>query len=200
MPDLEPSSTVNQKTEVSTIKPQRKVGRPAKPWDVWITEYLNERKEDPSVSLKAFCANHDPVIEYTQASKRLSLHKKLIKLDDPEKLAIRVVDALKKSKKLVADAMLHERAPHAVEKLVQGLDATKHIAVGDGKGIQHLEKVDDEPTRVKASLGLLDRVGLSPQVAQVQVVNQIANAVQIAPLFAGELQGEAAKMFDQSPE
>ncbi len=47
----------------------------------------------------------------------------------------------------------------------------------------------------------LDRIRVLQEgklLADNQIVNQISNSIQVAPLFAGNLHGEAAKMFDTS--
>ncbi len=190
-----------------STQPGYTMGSERKPYQAWCVEFLNIRDEQKKRNLpkrdwttaKKFCAEHTPVINRTHFSRRLASLRVNLSGADLSKVTNRVLLELKENKSKLAAALLHSHAPQAVETLLVGMTATKMIAVGDGKGEQHLEEHDDIPTAVKAAGMILDRAGHSPQVAQLNVTQMQQMNVAVSPLFAGEVVGDAQGMFN-NPE
>ena len=89
-------------------------------------------------------------------------------------------------------ALKKERAKTYIEaaqgKLAEGSFAAANRLVS-------LADSEDENVAVKASVAVLDRVGISPAVAQVNVTQQVQNNLVLPPMFLGSAQADVTRLL-----
>lgn len=148
-------------------------------WEALCLQFSTEKAAGKIKTAREFCDQN--ALSYFTFSRKFARSARQISPSIKRRIINEVKAELQSEYLSKAKAILSKASPDAAQTLVDGLDAERSMVVD-----KELISVTDPHAQSDNAIRILDRVGISPAVAQVNINQQNIQALVIPPLFASE--------------